>query len=520
VSDSGQQQGLRTPEQSAEPPDLLRVCGVTKSFPGVKALKGVDLHLKAGEILAVIGENGAGKSTLMKILAGVQEYDEGEVLVDGLTVRFKGVEDAFEKGIALIHQELNLADNLDVAANIFLGREPRKAGLLDKARMRRESSSFLDRVGLKVSPDQIVSDLTIGHQQMIEIAKALSVDARVLIMDEPTSSLSQHETEQLFKVIKDLASKNVAIVYISHRLSEVRELADRVTVLRDGDNAGELFRQETTHDNMVRLMVGRDISKYYALEPRSHGAVALKVDKVRTIQNPKHALSFEIKSGEIVGVAGLVGAGRTEMLQTLFGVMPALDGSMEVQGHSVVIRSPIQAIQNGLALVPEDRKQQGLVLEMAVRENMSLASLGRDQNKGFLNHRREQDISREMVAEMKIKTPSDLQEVQYLSGGNQQKVVLGKWLAMKPRVLFLDEPTRGIDVGAKQDIYKLMEKLAEEGVAILFVSSEMEEIIGMSDRAIVMHEGKLTGTLMRDELTEESVMQLATGTQAKPISNN
>jgi len=520
VSDSGQQQGLRTPEQSAEPPDLLRVCGVTKSFPGVKALKGVDLHLKAGEVLAVIGENGAGKSTLMKILAGVQEYDEGEVLVDGLTVRFKGVEDAFEKGIALIHQELNLADNLDVAANIFLGREPRKAGLLDKARMRRESSSFLDRVGLKVSPDQIVSDLTIGHQQMIEIAKALSVDARVLIMDEPTSSLSQHETEQLFKVIKDLASKNVAIVYISHRLSEVRELADRVTVLRDGDNAGELFRQETTHDNMVRLMVGRDISKYYALEPRSHGAVALKVDKVRTIQNPKHALSFEIKSGEIVGVAGLVGAGRTEMLQTLFGVMPALDGSMEVQGHSVVIRSPIQAIQNGLALVPEDRKQQGLVLEMAVRENMSLASLGRDQNKGFLNHRREQDISREMVAEMKIKTPSDLQEVQYLSGGNQQKVVLGKWLAMKPRVLFLDEPTRGIDVGAKQDIYKLMEKLAEEGVAILFVSSEMEEIIGMSDRAIVMHEGKLTGTLMRDELTEESVMQLATGTQAKPISNN
>ena len=520
MSDSGQQQGLRTPEQSAEPPDLLRVCGVTKSFPGVKALKGVDLHLKAGEILAVSGENGAGKSTLMKILAGVQEYDEGEVLVDGLTVRFKGVEDAFEKGIALIHQELNLADNLDVAANIFLGREPRKAGLLDKARMRRDSSSFLDRVGLKVSPDQIVSDLTIGHQQMIEIAKALSVDARVLIMDEPTSSLSQHETEQLFKVIKDLASKNVAIVYISHRLSEVRELADRVTVLRDGDNAGELFRQETTHDNMVRLMVGRDISKYYALEPRSHGAVALKVDKVRTIQNPKHALSFEIKSGEIVGVAGLVGAGRTEMLQTLFGVMPALDGSMEVQGHSVVIRSPIQAIQNGLALVPEDRKQQGLVLEMAVRENMSLASLGRDQNKGFLNHRREQDISREMVAEMKIKTPSDLQEVQYLSGGNQQKVVLGKWLAMKPRVLFLDEPTRGIDVGAKQDIYKLMEKLAEEGVAILFVSSEMEEIIGMSDRAIVMHEGKLTGTLMRDELTEESVMQLATGTQAKPISNN
>ena len=520
MSDSGQQQEVKDLKQSAEASHLLQVRGVTKSFPGVKALKGVDLHLQKGEVLAVIGENGAGKSTLMKILAGVQEHDEGEVLVDGTPVRFKGVEGAFDKGIALIHQELNLADNLDVAANIFLGREPLKAGLLDKARMRQESKSFLDRVGLNVSPDQIVSDLTIGHQQMIEIAKALSVNARVLIMDEPTSSLSQHETEQLFKVIKDLASKNVAIVYISHRLGEVRELADRVTVLRDGENAGELDRQEATHDNMVKLMVGRDISKYYALEPRTHGSVALKVNKVRTIHHPKHTLSFEIKSGEIVGVAGLVGAGRTEMLQTLFGVTPALDGSIEVQGQSVVIRSPIQAIQNGLALVPEDRKQQGLVLEMAVRENMSLASLGRDQRKGLLNHDREKEISQEMVADMKIKTPSDLQEVQYLSGGNQQKVVVGKWLAMKPRVLFLDEPTRGIDVGAKQDIYKLMEKLAEEGVAILFVSSEMEEIIGMSDRAIVMHEGKLTGTLMRDELTEESVMQLATGTQAKPILNN
>jgi ribose transport system ATP-binding protein len=520
VSDSDQQQGEIDLKQSTGSSDLLRVRSVTKSFPGVKALKGVDLHINEGEVLAVIGENGAGKSTLMKILAGVQEHDEGEVLVDGRPVRFRGVEDAFDKGIALIHQELNLADNLDVAANIFLGREPCKAGLLDKARMRQESKSFLDRVGLKVNPDQIVSDLTIGHQQMIEIAKALSVDARVLIMDEPTSSLSQHETEQLFKVIKDLASKNVAIVYISHRLGEVRELADRVTVLRDGENAGELDRQEATHDNMVKLMVGRDISKYYALEPRTHGSVALKVNKVRTIQNPKHTLSFEIKSGEIVGVAGLVGAGRTEMLQTLFGVTPALEGSIEVQGQPVVIHSPIQAIQNGMALVPEDRKQQGLVLEMAVRENMSLASLGRDQRNGFLNHGRELDISKEMVADMKIKTPSDLQEVQYLSGGNQQKVVLGKWLAMKPRVLFLDEPTRGIDVGAKQDIYKLMEKLAEEGVAILFVSSEMEEIIGMSDRAIVMHEGKLTGALMRDELTEESVMQLATGTTAKPISNN
>ncbi len=520
MSKSDTQQEGSSPQTSADAPMLLQVRGITKSFPGVKALKGVDLHLREGEVLAVIGENGAGKSTLMKILAGVQEHDQGEVLVDGDPVRFKGVEDALEKGIALIHQELNLADNLDVAANIFLGREPLKRGLLDTSTMRQESRHYLDQVGLRVDPDEVVHHLTIGHQQMVEIAKALSVDARVLIMDEPTSSLSLHETEQLFKVIKDLASKKVAIVYISHRLGEVKELADRVTVLRDGENAGELSRQEATHDSMVKLMVGRDISQYYALEPRSHGSVALKVDRLRTVQNPNHLLSFEVKAGEIVGVAGLVGAGRTEMLQTLFGVTPALEGTIEILGQSVQINSPLDAIRNGLALVPEDRKQQGLVLEMAVRENMSLASLGRDQRKGFLNHGRELDISQGMVRDMKIKTPSDLQEVQYLSGGNQQKVVLGKWLAMKPKVLFLDEPTRGIDVGAKQDIYKLMEKLAEEGVAILFVSSEMEEIIGMSDRAIVMHEGKLTGTIMRNELTEESVMQLATGTNLQTASGH
>lgn len=520
MSDSSEHKKATNLDRGTESPVILEVRGITKSFPGVKALKGVNLHLREGEVLAVIGENGAGKSTLMKILAGVQEHDKGEVLVDGKPVRFKGVEDALDLGIALIHQELNLADNLDVAANIFLGREPLKVGLLDTHTMRQESKSYLDRVGLQVDPDRIVSELTIGHQQMVEIAKALSINARVLIMDEPSSSLSQHETEQLFKVIKDLASKNVAVVYISHRLGEVRELADRVTVLRDGENAGELDRQGATHDSMVKLMVGRDISKYYALEPRTHGPVALKVVNLRTIQNPKHTLNFEINAGEIVGVAGLVGAGRTEMLQTLFGVTPALEGSIEIQGRPLPIYSPRQAIQHGLALVPEDRKQQGLVLEMAVRENMSLASLGRDQKKGFLNHASELGISQEMIRDMNIKTPTDEQEVQYLSGGNQQKVVLGKWLAMKPKVLFLDEPTRGIDVGAKQDIYKLMEKLAEQGVAILFVSSEMEEIIGMSDRAIVLHEGKLTGALMRDQLTEESVMQLATGTHAEPISEN
>ena len=491
--------------------NLLQVQGIAKSFPGVRALKGVHLNLSAGEVLAVIGENGAGKSTLMKILAGVQTHDEGTIRVDGSPVQFHGVEDALAQGIALIHQELNLADNLDVAANIFLGREPLKGGLMDTAAMHREAGTWLSRVGLSVDPSTIVSTLTIGHQQLVEIAKALSVNARVLIMDEPTSSLSQHETEQLFKVIEDLSSKGVAIVYISHRLSEVKALADRVVVLRDGENAGDIERDAISHDQMVRLMVGRDISQYYALKERLVGEVVMKVNGLRTPQNPHHTLDFELRKGEIVGIAGLVGAGRTEMLQTLFGVTPALEGSVEIAGQVRLLQSARDAIQCGLALVPEDRKQQGLVLEMAVKENMSLASLRRDQHRGLLNRKKEQAICDEMVESMHIKTPSDMQQAQYLSGGNQQKVVLGKWLAMRPKILLLDEPTRGIDVGAKQDIYRLMEQLAEEGVAILFVSSEMEEIIGMSDRALVMHEGRLSGSLKRHELNEESVMQLATG---------
>jgi ribose transport system ATP-binding protein len=498
-------------EAGLSPPLLLEGRGITKSFPGVKALKGVDLKLSPGEVLAVIGENGAGKSTLMKILAGVQSHDEGELRIDGQPVRFSGVEDALGNGIALIHQELNLADNLDVAANIFLGREPRRFGLMNTSLMHAQASDWLQKVGLRVPPETIVGHLTIGHQQLVEIAKALSVNARVLIMDEPTSSLSQHETEQLFAVIRDLSAKGVAIVYISHRLGEVKALAHRVTVLRDGENAGSIEKQDIHHDQMVRLMVGRDVSQYYALKERQTGEVIMKVEGLRTPHAPEHALHFELRSGEIVGVAGLVGAGRTEMLQTLFGVAPAVGGSMWVAGRSFTPQSAAQAIECGLALVPEDRKQQGLILEMAIKENMSLASLRRDQRRGFLDFGSEQDIADRMIADMRIKTPSDMQQAQYLSGGNQQKVVLGKWLAMKPRILLLDEPTRGIDVGAKQDIYRLMEKLAEQGVAILFVSSEMEEIIGMSDRALIMHEGRLAGGLPRAELSEQSVMQLATG---------
>jgi ribose transport system ATP-binding protein len=490
---------------------LLEVRGLTKRFPGVRALTDVSMTLGRGEVVAVIGENGAGKSTLMKILAGVQRPDEGEIRLDGGKVEIGSVQAAMDLGIALIHQELNLADNLDVASNIFLGREPRRFGFVHRRQLRGEAEQFIDRVGLDVSPRTIVGTLPIGKQQMVEIAKALSVNARILIMDEPTSSLTQHETEQLFKVVKDLRSRGISIIYISHRLGEVKELADRVVVLRDGRNAGDLRREEVSHDRMVKLMVGRDISQFYPHTPHAPGDVVLEVDRLRTSAHPRHELSFKLRAGEIVGVAGLVGAGRTELLQTIFGVAPLVGGTILVAGREVRVRSAADAIRAGIALVPEDRKQQGLILEMAVRENISLPSLRRTQRAGFLNRASERKIAAEMIEALNVRTPGDRQVVQYLSGGNQQKVVIGKWLSMSPRVLLLDEPTRGIDVGAKQEIYRLMEKLAKGGVGILFVSSEMEEVLGMSDRALVMHEGRITGELKREELSEEAVMHLATG---------
>ena len=491
---------------------LLECKGIGKSFPGVRALGGVNLSLDKGQVLSLIGENGAGKSTLMKILAGVQPPDEGEVLLDGKKVEIESTRAALNLGISLIHQELNLATNLSVGANVFLGREPLRGGLIDKSTIRKESARFLEMVGLDVSPDTLVGDLTIGRQQMVEIAKALSVNAQVLIMDEPTSSLSQAEAENLFVVIKDLRARGVSVIYISHRLGEVKELSDHVTVMRDGENAGELSREEVTHEAMVRLMVGRDLSEYYERKDREKGDLALEVKKLRTPVHPQHELTFSVASGEIVGVAGLVGAGRTEMLETLFGVTPALGGSIQVSGADLELDSPISAIAAGIALAPEDRKQQGLVIDMTVRENLSLAALRRDQKKaGFLDFAKEKKISEKMIEAMRVKTPNENQIIRYLSGGNQQKVVLGKWLAMKPKILLLDEPTRGIDVGAKSEIYALMEELAESGVAILYVSSEMEEILGMADRALVMHEGRISGELTREELTEENIMHLATG---------
>jgi len=498
---------------------LLEASGLTKSFPGVRALKGVRLTLSRGEVLAVIGENGAGKSTLMKILAGVQHPDSGEIRLDQQRVEILSVLQALHHGIALIHQELNLADNLDVAANIFLGREHLRHGLIDTRRLRQEARTHLAAVGLDVDPATRVSTLSLGQQQLVEIAKALSVNARVLIMDEPTSSLSSSEAANLFRVIRDLRSRGVSIIYISHRLGEVKELADRVTVLRDGENAGDLAKSEIHHAAMVRLMVGRDLSQFYAHTPHPPGPVVLEVDQLRTAAHPRHPLSFQVRAGEIVGVAGLIGAGRTELLAALFGVTPAVGGTLRVAGQEISPQSPQDAIAAGLALVPEDRKRQGVILAMAVRDNLSLASLRRDQKRGFLNRSRERHLAQEMIRDLRIKTPSEQQPVQFLSGGNQQKVVLGKWLALRPRVLLLDEPTRGIDVGAKHEIYRLMEDLSRAGVAILFVSSELEEILGLSDRALVLHEGRITGELPRSALSEESVLHLATDTLAESVAS-
>ena len=494
---------------TAEP--LLAVQGVSKNFSGVQALADVDLTLLPGERLAVIGENGAGKSTLMKILAGVLPSDRGRIWLRGRPIEIRSVQDALEHGIALIHQELNLAPNLDLGANIFLGREPRRGLLIDRSRIRRQSVRYLEMVGLDLPPGRLVSSLSIGQQQLVEIAKALAVDARILIMDEPTSSLSQHETLRLFEVIGDLKDRGVSVIYISHRLGEVQNLADRVEVLRDGENAGGLEREEISHDRMVRLMVGRDISQFYHHLDRQPGPPILEVEELCTGAYPKNPLSFHVRGGEIVGVAGLVGAGRTGVLQTLFGINPPLSGRIEVSGKGLKPGRPLEAIRAGIALVPEDRKGQALILDMALRVNLSLVRLRRDQRFGFLDMGREADLVDQTIGRLSIRCQGSEQPVKYLSGGNQQKVVLGRWLAMDPSVLLLDEPTRGVDVGSKEEIYRLIEQLAARGVAVLFVSSEMEEILGLPDRVLVMHQGSITGELARDELSEERIMELATG---------
>jgi ribose transport system ATP-binding protein len=495
----------------SHPSQLLRVESVSKRFPGVVALDQVSLEVRPGEVLSVIGENGAGKSTLMKILAGVQPPDAGRLIWDGQPVTIDDVATAQQLGISLIHQELYLCQNLDLASNVYLGREPRRAGFIRERLMHRNAAEFLRSVGVTLPSTTLTGTLTIGQQQMVEIAKAISSNARLIIMDEPTSSLSHRESENLFRIIAELKASGVSVVYISHRLAEVEQLSDRVVVLRDGRNAGELVGEEINYRKMVHAMVGRELSNFYSRHRSARDDVALRVSDLRTTAFPLHRVSFEIRVGEMVGIAGLVGAGRTELLTTLFGITPPRSGEISLHGQTVEIDSPQTAIRNGMALVPEDRKAHGVVLPMSVRENTTLAMLKRVQRLGLIDFNRDRTIAEEMRMQLGVKTPHVDQPVKFLSGGNQQKVVIAKWLAHGMKVLLLDEPTRGVDVGARHEIYRLMDDLARQGVAIVFVTSDLEEALGMADRLLVMHEGQLAGELERDAFSERAVMRLATG---------
>jgi ribose transport system ATP-binding protein len=499
---------------------VLQLRNIEKRFPGVHALRAASLDAHAGEVVALLGENGAGKSTLMKIAGGIEPPDAGEVLVDGARVVMRDVHTAASHGIAFIHQELNLLDNLDVAGNILLGREPTTWGplrLIDRTKMRDSVRPYLDQLGLEVSADTPLAELSIAQQQLVEIAKALSLDARVLIMDEPTSSLTLVETGRLHDVVAGLRQRGVAVIYITHRLAEVQAVADRAVVLRDGANAGALARDELTHDNMVRLMIGRDVQTDRGASPRhANGALDparlphyFSVDGLRTRRYPQHAVSFAVSRGEILGIAGLVGAGRSEVARAIFGIEAAVAGMVVLDGVALTLADPASAIRRGVFLVPEDRRSAGLVVDFSIRENVSLPALGRYSTYGVVSRSEERERVSAVCRQLQVKAPSIDVEVATLSGGNQQKVVLAKWLALTPNVLIVDEPTRGIDVGGKAEIHRLLRALARDGVSIVMVSSDMEEVLHLSDRVVVMHEGRVTGVLERADCSEQRIMALA-----------
>ncbi len=491
---------------------VLRMTGISKSFPGVKALQNVSLEVKKGQVHALLGENGAGKSTLLKILAGAYTKDEGIIEIDGQEVENLTPKKAQELGISIIYQEFSSLPYLSVAENIFLGRLPRKGSghLIDWKLCYEKSTELLQQVGLNVDPRLLVSQLKVAQQQMVEIAKALSREAKIIIMDEPTAPLTQREINSLFDVIRKLKSQGVSIVYVSHRLIEIKQICDVVTALRDGCNAGGADVSELAVDDMIKLMVGRELQDMY---PRSHaeiGAPVLTVKDLSAAGRLNH-INFEARRGEILGLAGLVGAGRTELARAIFGADPVDSGEVLLNGNPLHVHSPADAIANKIGLVPEDRKRQGLVLMMNVKSNISLASLRSFSKFKKLKLSKEEKAAKDYVQKLKIVTPNIFEEVNNLSGGNQQKVVLSKWLCAQCKLLIIDEPTRGIDVGAKVEIYELMNELVRDGMAVIMISSEMSELIGVCDRILVMHEGKLTGELEREDFSEETIMRLATG---------
>jgi ribose transport system ATP-binding protein len=514
ASQASSQPSSQAPAQPPLRSALLSLTAISKTYGAVQALKGVSFHVDAGEVVGLIGENGAGKSTLMKVLGGVIEPSSGSITIEGKDYAALSVPQSLGAGIAFVHQELNLFENLDVAANVFIGREPRYGGplrLVDNKALHARVTPLLQRLGCDFSATTLVADLSIAQCQMLEIVKALSLDAKLIIMDEPTSSLTTSETSRLLDIVADLKKSGVAIIFITHRLAEIERCADRVVALRDGALVGSLERAEIRHDTMIRLMIGRSLNTLYTPPANTPLGPVLELDAFATASYPSQPVTLALRGGEILGLAGLIGAGRTELARAIFGIDRPAGGALHLNGKPVAIRSPRDAIRQGIYLIPEDRKHAGLILDSSIAENIMLASLPSISPGNLVDAGKGERIALAQQKSLRIKAPSVNVRAAALSGGNQQKVVLGKWLCMQPKMIIFDEPTRGVDAGSKSEIYALMRKLADEGVAILMISSDMEEVIGVSDRVAVMHEGAIAGILEREALSEASIMHLAVG---------
>lgn len=489
----------------------IEMRGIDKSFGSNQVLKQAGFTLESGEVHALMGENGAGKSTLMKILTGVYTKDAGTVLVDGKEVNYKNPQEAEKAGIVFIYQELNVMFDLTVEENLFMGKEIHgKFGICDKKAMQKKAQEALNILGVNISPKTVMAELSVGQQQMVEICKALMADAKVIIMDEPTAALTQSETAALFKVIESLRKKGVSMVYISHRMEEIFELCDRITVLREGSYIGVKNIPETNMNEIVKMMIGREIGERYPSRNVKIGKEVLKVKEL-TRKGTFHDVNFSVRAGEVLGVSGLMGAGRTEIMQAIFGNLSYESGTIEIDGKEVKISNPRQAMEHGIGFITEDRKTEGLMLDKSIRENISLCNLRRISKSSVISREAEKNMVAEAIKDLHIKCFGSYHECNNLSGGNQQKVVLAKWILTNPKILILDEPTRGVDIGAKKEIYSIINKLAAQGVAIIMVSSELPEVLGMSDNIMVVREGEVRGIISYEEANQERVMTLATG---------